>query len=76
MHGLYQHYKGGLYWVLGIAKHSETLEDMVVYEPKSAIQNMPDNEKWVRPLSMFTEEIDYRGEWVPRFRKIETKRSE
>ena len=52
--GLYKHYKGKIYEVVGIAKHSETLEDMVVY--KATYQ--PEGENlWVRPLAMFMETV-------------------
>lgn len=64
--GLYQHYKGKQYLVIGVAKHSETLEDLVVYIPRyessSAI--------WVRPLSMFLESVVVDGQSVPRFQKL------
>lgn len=65
--GTYQHYKGGKYLVLGIAKHSETKEDLVVYVTlyDNDMANM-----WVRPLKMFLEEIEVDGKMVPRFRKL------
>lgn len=65
--GVYQHYKGGKYLVLGVAKHSETKEDLVVYVTlyDNAMASM-----WVRPLAMFTEEVLVDGKKVPRFRKI------
>lgn len=63
--GKYQHYKGKEYEVIGIARHSETLEDMVIY--KALYQ--PDGENlWVRPLKMFTETLIIEGKEVPRFR--------
>lgn len=63
--GTYQHYKGNKYLVLGIAKHSETLEDLVVYT------TLYENEKsalWVRPLKMFLEKVKVNGQWVDRFK--------
>ncbi|MCX6791152.1 MAG: DUF1653 domain-containing protein, partial [Candidatus Gribaldobacteria bacterium] len=45
--GVYQHYKGNFYEVLGVARHSETLEEMVVYKALYG-----DNDVWVRPLAM------------------------
>lgn len=66
-HGIYQHYKGKKYLVLRTAKHSETLEELVVYVA------LYENEKsplWVRPLQMFLEEVEVNGKKVPRFRKV------
>ncbi|MBC7695101.1 MAG: DUF1653 domain-containing protein [Burkholderiales bacterium] len=65
--GLYKHYKGNLYEVIGVAKHSETLEDMVVY--KATYQTEGEN-LWVRPLEMFFETIIINGVEVKRFEKI------
>ncbi len=65
--GIYQHYKGMKYLVLGIAKHSETKEDLVVYV------TLYDNDMaamWVRPLTMFLENVTIDGKEVPRFKKI------
>ncbi|MFA5355663.1 MAG: DUF1653 domain-containing protein [Candidatus Paceibacterota bacterium] len=63
--GRYRHYKGKEYEVLGIAKHSETLEEMVVYRALYG-----DNELWVRPLKMFTETVKVDGKEVLRFEYI------
>lgn len=65
MLGLYEHYKGNKYKVLGIAKHSETLEEMVVYQAQYG-----DFGIWVRPKDMFFEDVLLDGESVPRFRKL------
>lgn len=51
----YRHFKGNLYKVVGIAKHSETTEDMVVYE------SLINNTLWVRPASMWNEVVDDKG---------------
>lgn len=60
--GLYRHYKGGEYRVLGTARHSETDERLVVY------RCLYDNDSlWVRPLAMFTETVVVAGNAVPRF---------
>ena len=62
--GKYKHYKGKLYEVIGTAKHSESLEEFVVY--KALYQ--PEGEKlWVRPLKMFLEEVEVEGIKKPRF---------
>ena len=63
--GKYEHYKGKQYKVLGIAKHSEILEDFVVY--KALYDN---DELWVRPLKMFLEEVEVNGQKIPRFKYI------
>lgn len=60
--GRYRHYKGNLYEVLGVARHSETLETLVVYRP---LYN--DTGLWVRPFAMFTEQIEVDGTRRPRF---------
>ena len=60
--GRYRHFKGGEYEVLGVARHSEGLEDMVVYRP---LYN--DSGLWVRPLSMFTETVERDGKTQARF---------
>lgn len=65
--GLYRHYKGKIYEVISLAKHSETLEEMVVY--KATYQKEGEN-LWVRPLEMFVETIVVDGKTVKRFEKI------
>jgi len=62
--GRYKHYKGGEYEVIGIAKHSETGEDLVVYKKLST------GEMWARPKKMFLEAVLVDSEDVPRFRKV------
>jgi hypothetical protein len=66
--GKYLHSKtGNFYQVLGIAKHSETLEELVVYE---ALYENPEGKLWVRPKVMFLEEVEINGNRVPRFKFI------
>jgi hypothetical protein len=65
--GLYKHYKGNIYEVIGVAKHSETIEEMVVY--KATYQAEGQN-LWVRPLKLFLETIIVNGQSVKRFEKI------
>jgi hypothetical protein len=60
--GRYRHYKGGEYEVVGVARHSETREALVVYRP---LYN--DTGWWVRPHAMFFEQIEVDGRRVPRF---------
>ena len=61
----YKHYKGNMYQVLHIANHSETLEKMVVYKALYG-----EGEIWVRPASMWEEEIEINGKTVKRFELI------
>jgi len=63
--GRYRHYKGNDYTVLGVARHSETDEPMVVYR-----QEYGDHGLWVRPLPMFVEVVDVGDRHVPRFVRI------
>lgn len=63
---IYRHYKGNLYAIEGIATHSETEEKMVVYRPQYG-----ERELWVRPLNMFSEEVQVDGKTVKRFTLIE-----
>lgn len=60
--GRYRHYKGRDYEVLGVARHSETEEPLVVYRCLYG-----DHSLWVRPLAMFRETVEVAGELVPRF---------
>ena len=63
--GRYRHYKGNEYTVLGVARHSETLEELVVYR-----QEYGDRGLWVRPAAMFAETVVVYGQIVPRFRFV------
>ena len=60
--GLYRHYKGQQYRVIGIARHSETEEELVVYQALYGEYGL-----WVRPLSMFAETVQVNGEQIARF---------
>lgn len=65
--GIYQHYKGQLYQVFNVARHSETEEQLVVYQCLYGDYSM-----WVRPLSMFIETIELEdGQIIPRFKLIQ-----
>ncbi len=60
--GRYRHYKGGEYEVIGVVRHSETEEPLVLYRP---LYN--DSGWWVRPFALFVEQIDIDGRLQPRF---------
>ena len=63
--GRYRHYKGKDYTILGVALHSETKEELVVYR-----QEYGDHSLWVRPKQMFLETVTVDGKTVPRFRFV------
>ncbi len=63
--GVYRHYKGNEYEVIGVANHSETLELMVVYRAMYG-----EKELWVRPASMWNETVNVNGKEVKRFEKL------
>ena len=63
--GKYRHFKGNEYELIGIAKHSETLEPMVVYRPLYGEGGL-----WVRPAAMWLEQVDRDGYCGPRFQYI------
>lgn len=63
--GVYRHYKGGLYEVLDVARHSESQEVLVVYRPLYG-----ERECWVRPYAMFMEQVQLEGVMQPRFAPV------
>ena len=63
--GLYRHYKGNDYRVIGLARHSETLEPLVVYQALYGELGA-----WVRPAAMFVEIVEIDGQKVPRFERV------
>lgn len=63
--GIYRHFKGNLYELVGVARHSETLEPMVVYRALYGEQGL-----WVRPAAMWDEIVDKDGYHGPRFRYV------
>ncbi len=62
---IYQHFKGERYKVIGLAKHSETQEELVAYQHLDG-----DGQMWVRPIGMFSEEVEVDGRKIPRFKYI------
>ena len=63
--GRYRHYKGNEYTVLGVACHSETLEELAVYRQEYGERGL-----WVRPAAMFAETVEVNGRIVPRFQRL------
>ena len=63
--GRYRHFKGGEYRVIGTARHSETLEELVVYRALYGEGGL-----WVRPAAMWRETVERDGETLPRFTYI------
>lgn len=63
--GKYRHYKGNYYEVIGVVRHSESLEELVLYK-----QLYGEGALWVRPLLMFTETVTIEGQTKPRFEKV------
>ncbi len=66
--GKYKHYKGNFYRVVDVVKHSETLEELVLYE---ALYDNPESRLWVRPLAMFMEDVEVDGKKIARFEFVE-----
>jgi hypothetical protein len=64
--GIYRHYKGQSYRVIGTARHSETMEELVVYQALYGDYGL-----WVRPATMFTESVELEGEPIARFALVE-----
>ncbi len=63
--GIYVHYKGNRYEILGVGRHTETLEELVIYRSLYGT-----NDLWLRPLNFFLETVDWEGKVVPRFKQI------
>ncbi len=68
--GKYQHFKGNFYQVIGVAKHSESLEEFVVYK---ALYDNKLSKLWIRPYNMFIEKVKINGKILPRFKFISSK---
>lgn len=67
--GIYQHYKGQQYRVFGVAQHSENEEQLVVYQALYGAYGL-----WVRPLSMFIEQVKVAGMQQPRFALLKAEK--
>lgn len=68
--GKYKHYKGNFYEVIGVAHHSETLEELVVYRALYDVKKYGRNSLWVRPKTMFQETVVIDGKKILRFTPI------
>lgn len=68
--GKYQHYKGNFYEVIGVARHSETLEELVVYRALYDSPKFGKNSLWGRPKKMFLEKVIVEGKKAPRFKYV------
>jgi len=69
--GNYRHFKGQMYEVVGVARHSETREEFVVYKALYDSPEFGKNALWVRPKEMFLEKVVKDGKEVPRFEFVE-----
>jgi hypothetical protein len=70
--GKYQHYKNKkMYEVIGVALHSETQKEMVVYKALYKCEKFGDFRLWVRPSEMFLEEVEYEEKYMSRFIFVE-----
>ncbi len=65
--GIYRHYKGRKYKVHFVSKHSETLEEFVVYQ---TLYNNPESKFWVRPIELFIDKVEWEGKTVKHFEFI------
>ncbi len=63
--GIYQHYKGNLYHVIGVGRHSESLEEIVIYRGFYADYGL-----WVRPKTLFESMVEHQGNTIPRFKFV------
>ncbi len=69
--GIYQHYKGPKYEVLGTALQTETREVLVIYKALYELQDDPGTDFFTRSLSMFTQEVEVEGKYIKRFQFID-----
>ena len=71
--GKYRHYRGNFYEVIGTARHSETLEEFVVYKALYESKEFGKNALWIRPKKMFLEKVEFNNKLMPRFKLIKQK---
>ena len=69
--GKYKHYKGNMYNVIGIGRHSETLEEFVIYQALYNSKEFGKDQIWIRPKKMFLENVIINGKEIPRFEFLE-----
>lgn len=68
---IYEHYKGKRYQIVGVARYSEDLSEMVVYRALYDCPGFDNNQLWVRPKAMFCENVVIDGVTMPRFKKVQ-----
>jgi len=71
--GIYEHFKGKRYEVLGIVLHSETKEKLVLYKALYESEEFPKDQLYVRPESIFLETVEHNSQQIPRFKLISLK---
>jgi hypothetical protein len=75
--GLYRHYKGALYRVICLARHTESTKEYVIYKKHCEFQLLPwedfDHRHWCRPVKMFKETVTHNGQRMPRFARLSDK---
>lgn len=70
--GKYQHFRNKqCYEVIGVARHSETLQELVIYKALYATSEFEHGQLWVRPKEMFLESVEHEGQYLPRFKLLE-----
>lgn len=72
--GRYRHFKGGICEVIGVGRHSETLEELVFYRHQDEAKGFAKQSLWARPKKMFFEKVMVKGKRVPRFRHLGDKK--
>lgn len=68
---LYRHFKNHLVRVIGVAKHSETQEELVIYEKMEDVGDAKKGSLWARPKAMFLEDVTREGRTFPRFQYVD-----